>query len=204
MIRPVSQRHDKIIIVASGSSLNSFDKKALEVLNIPTIAVNKEYWKFNATYWCTIDPAPLQNILDDKTKNTYKYVGYKEAVTGHNIHNLKRFLINSKDQASSTNSLLCEERDIIQTHNSGYAAFNLAYHMEAKKVLLLGVDADNYNCPVNSKGWKISISKIPFLFETALPQIKKRGIEVVNGSPNSKINCFPKMAVEEGLKWIQQ
>ena len=201
---PVKHRHDKIIIVASGSSLNSFDKKSLEVLNIPTIAVNKEYWKFNADYWCTIDPAPQQNILDDKTKNTYKYVGYKEAVTGHNVHNLKRFLINSKDQASSTNSLLCEERDTIQTHNSSYAAFNLAYHMQAKKVLLLGVDANNYNYPENSRGWKISISKIPFLFETALPQIKKRGIEVVNGSLQSRVTCFDNMTIEGALKWIQQ
>jgi len=195
MFRPVEHRHDKIIIVAGGSSLLGFDYRKLENLpEVKTIAVNNAFNLFNADYFCTIDPIP-----QDKTINQnkgYKYVGYKEPLP--NCHMLKRYVC----KESALDFMLCEDKDTIQTHNSSYAAFNLAYHMEAKKVLLLGVDADNYNYPPESKGYAISISKIPFLFDSALPQINKRGIEVVNGSLQSRVNCFDKMSIEDGLKWL--
>lgn len=210
-IKPVKQRHDKIIIVASGSSLKGFDLSLLEQLkDIKTISVNGAYWYFKPDYFCSIDPTTqaMVDILKHKS-NCYKYIGFKEPVG--NCHYLKRFLNNSKDKATKDNCLLCEDKREIQSHNSAYAAFNLAYHMEPKKVLLLGIDADNsphfyddISYPVGSKGWDISISKIPTLFEIALPQIEKRGIEVLNGSLQSRVECFPKVSIEEGLKWIQQ
>lgn len=194
-IIPVPHRHNKLIIVGSGSSLNEFDKHQLETLNVPTIAVNREYWKFNATYFCTIDPLKQVKTLCDTSKNTYKYVGFPEVLTGHNVHLLKRYY-------QPRNFLLCTHKDTLQSHNSSYAALNLAYHMEAKKILLLGVDADTYRYPKESKGWRISISKMPRLFSAALPQLEQRKIKVINGSLQSNIMCFPKLSIDDSINWI--
>lgn len=211
IVRPVFQRHDKLIIVAGGTSLSGFDLSKLENLpGIKTISVNGSFNCFNSDYFCTIDPCTkfILDILATKSP-CYKYVGFKKYVG--NCHLLKRYVIKEGDSSKEANSLLCEDKREIQSHNSAFAAFNLAYHMEPKKVLLLGVDAnneahfyDNITYPEESKGWKISISKIPNLFEYSLPQIKKRGIEVINGSLVSNIQCFPKLSIEEGLSWIQQ
>ena len=201
-ILPVKHKHDKLIIVASGSSLNKFDKTLLEKLDIPTIAVNSEYWKFHSTYWCTIDPTGLEEILYNTNKNTYKYVGFKKILEGHNLHNLSRYVID-KTNKDINKYLLCEDPTMLQTHNSAYAAFNLAYHMGVKKVVLLGVDADTYNYPTTTVGYQQSISILPQLFESALPQIQKRGIQVISGSLQSNVVCFPKVSIEEALNWIK-
>lgn len=211
MIKPVFQKHDNLIIVAGGSSLSGFDLSKLEKISgAKTISVNGSFYCFNSDYFCTIDPASqfILDILSIKN-NCYKYVGFKKAL--NNCHCLNRFAIEENEPVSIKNSLLCEDKREIQSHNSAYAAFNLAYHMEPKKILLLGIDAnhdphfyDNIAYPKESKGWKISISKLPLLFENSLPQIEKRGIKVVNSSLISNIKCFNKLSIEEGLSWISQ
>lgn len=211
--KPVTQRHNKVIIVAGGNSLREFNLDKLNIPNVVTIAVNKAVEYFNANYFCTIDRF-TPSIIKHYPKNCYKFIGFKEPIF-KGFHNLKRYLICHKDPVTKDNTLLCEQKDMIQTHNSAYAAFNLAYHFEPKKVLLLGVDADHephfyddINAPIvynkESLGWKTSISKIPLLFETALPQINKRGINVVNGSINSNVRCFTKMSITDSLEWIKE
>ena len=80
--------------------------------------------------------------------------------------------------------------------------------MGAKKVLLLGLDANNGphffddELP-GDRGWRVSISKIPNLFRSALDQINARGIQVFNGSKDSLIDAFPRGTIEQGLEWIQ-
>lgn len=205
--QPVKHRHDKIIIVACGGSLRGFDLKRLDALEgIKTIAVNSAYYHFRPDYWCTIDPTCFANIIKAYRPSSYKYVGYKEPFVG--VHNLRRFVIKTRDAVTDENSRLCERKDEIQTHNSGYAAFNLAYHMEAKKVLLLGFDANSGphfydDIPSDKHGWETSLSKMPALFRFALPQVAARGMEVMNGCADSLIDAFPRCTIEQGLNWIQ-
>ncbi len=211
--RPVTQRHNKVIIVAGGNSLRDFDLSKLKIKGVVTIAVNGAVEHFDADYFCTIDRFAPQYI-NRYPENCYKFIGFKEPIF-EGFHNLRRFLIHHTDGIINNNCLLCEDRSMIQTHNSAYAAFNLAYHFKAKKIVLLGVDADqsphfydDINNPViydnASLGWKNSISKIPLLFEKSLPQINKRGINVVNGSINSNVQCFTKMSITDSLEWIKE
>lgn len=202
--KPVTQRHEKVIIVAGGSSLKGFDLKKLENLKgVATIAVNEALCCFKADYFVTIDPNPIRSLLIAKEhEHTYKFVGFKEPV--ENAHMLLRW-----KPTDGEDYRLREEKDEIQTTNSGYAAFNLAYHFEAKKVLLLGIDADDqkhfYNdvsYPIGSVGYEKSLNLIPACFEAALPQIKQRGIYVVNGSMRSRVDCFPKMTPDDGIDWL--
>lgn len=83
---------------------------------------------------------------------------------------------------------------------------NLAVQWGARKLLLIGFDMNgshwygrNYwqgaNNPDdgNFRRWIAA-------FETAAGQLKQMGVEVVNCSPYSALNCFPKMTLEEALK----
>lgn len=90
--------------------------------------------------------------------------------------------------------------------NSGYQAINLAVHLGVKRMLLLGYDMQakssaqshwfgDHPIPTswNSyKGWAKN-------FHALVPDLKARSIEVVNCTPGSAIECFPKMDLEAAL-----
>ena len=97
--------------------------------------------------------------------------------------------------------------------NTGGAAINLAVHMGAKRILLLGFDMnldgtqmqhwhDLYGKgPVADERRK---RKLPFArhitcFAFIAADAKKLGVEIINLSPNSAIDNFPKMSVKEFL-----
>lgn len=92
--------------------------------------------------------------------------------------------------------------------NSGFQALNLALQWGARKVLLVGFDmtdasgvhwygrnnwqdANNPN-DSNFKRWVAA-------FEGSVLILKQRGIEVINCSPFSALQCFPKMSIEDAL-----
>lgn len=97
--------------------------------------------------------------------------------------------------------------------NTGGAAINLAVHMGAKRILLLGFDMnldgtrmqhwhDLYGKgPVLDERRK---RKLPFSrhitsFSFIAADAKRLGVEIINLSPGSSINDFPKMSVKEFL-----
>lgn len=90
------------------------------------------------------------------------------------------------------------EPDALRTgHNSGYAAVNLAVLFGARTVILLGYDMGF------SKGQKHffkesgQVQPSPYetfirAFATMVEPLKQAGVEVVNCSRISKLECFPK------------
>lgn len=96
---------------------------------------------------------------------------------------------------------------IHQGANSGYQALNLAVLMGAKRILLLGYDMmfsdkkhwhgdheSGLNNPQehNLDQWREN-------FETTLPDLEKAGVEVINCSRRTALECFPKMKLEDAL-----
>lgn len=92
--------------------------------------------------------------------------------------------------------------------NSGYQAINLAYHLGAKKIVLLGYDM---KCQGNRTHWHneerplanafssvLEKSMLPH-FASLVEPLKEAGIEVVNANPNSVLDCWPKASLEEIL-----
>ena len=89
--------------------------------------------------------------------------------------------------------------------NSGYQAINLAVHLGATRILLLGYDmrgdpqhGDHFF------GAHPDGSKPPFAiclkrFETLVDPLAKLGVEIVNCTPTTKLVCFPRMALREAL-----
>lgn len=91
--------------------------------------------------------------------------------------------------------------------NSGYQAINLAVHLGAKKIILLGYDMQGAK---NGKhhwfGWHVYGQKlIPAyeiflrLFPTIADPLQALGIEVVNATRESVLPCFPKVPLEMAL-----
>lgn len=97
--------------------------------------------------------------------------------------------------------------DLIHTGiNSGFQALNLAVLQGASRVLLLGVDLTLVR---GRRHWfgdhpRILHRDSPYsifrqTFVDAAPQLLAADIKVVNCSPVSALNCFPRMTVEEAL-----
>jgi len=94
-------------------------------------------------------------------------------------------------------------------NNSGAAAINFAVHLGAKRIFLLGFDMQLVD---NHQHWhsqyhvgKSKPKSLPFdMHLRAFPDIatdaKKMGIEIINVSPDSRINVFPKVSLKEALQ----
>lgn len=107
---------------------------------------------------------------------------------------------------------LCEIRDGVYTgRNSGNQAIQLAAHLGAKRILLLGFDmrADGprthwhmtHRRPTPPEDFKNSM--LPW-FAPLVEPLRRRGVEVVNCTPGSAIDCFQKMAIEEVLAIVER
>ena len=108
---------------------------------------------------------------------------------------------------NSGGELLSDAPNGIHTgSNGGYQAINIAYLAGAKRILLLGYDM---KFPAGKSHWhggheiKVPESHYTGLyavkFKTMLPQLKKAGVEVINCSIGSSIQCFPFAPLAEAL-----
>jgi hypothetical protein len=90
---------------------------------------------------------------------------------------------------------------------SGYAALNLAVLKRARKIVLLGYDYgvidgrhhyhdEHFWHKPGDQSWPAWAKR----FDSAAIQCRDLGIEVINASPRSAIECFPKMSIEEALQ----
>lgn len=132
---------------------------------------------------------------------------------------LKRF-------KSRTQGITLNPSEVGWGFNSGFAALNLAVHLGAKKIVLLGFDM--YKHPKHGRvHWHagyIDKTKIPTrrqrmngitaprastrapfskhmeMFPIAAKEIDKLGIQVLNACPDSALKCFPRVSVQEALK----
>lgn len=82
--------------------------------------------------------------------------------------------------------------------NSGYQAIHLAMHFGAKRIVLLGYDmhGDHFfgSHPDKSRPpFALCLSKFPTLVEP----LKTAGVEIVNCTPGSHIDCFPMGTLSE-------
>lgn len=79
--------------------------------------------------------------------------------------------------------------------NSAFGALNLAYHLGAERVALIGVDLNDR--PRVSGGRATGLAGVVDLFDHYdAPHT------VVNGAPHSPIRAFPKMTAIEAIQWL--
>ena len=90
--------------------------------------------------------------------------------------------------------------------SSGYQALNLCWHLGVKRVLLLGFDMRvvgrrthwhmAHKRPTAADVFQTEM--IP-AFRRAVPDLKEGGLEVINCTPESALDCFPRVALDEAL-----
>lgn len=88
--------------------------------------------------------------------------------------------------------------------NTGHGALNIAYSKGATRIILLGIDmgvgqqshwhgGDHWDGPMADrlyKGWAED-------FMATIDPLKRAGIMVMNASPTSRVEAFPKITLEE-------
>jgi len=213
-IRPVrwssvDDRQETVLIVASGPSLKGFDFDALHNKGY-VIAVNGAGrfmpW---ADLWLTVDTLQLQSRVPRPFAG--KLVAAVPAdfgtatarcpcdriVPNAPLHYLKRV------NAPGLSEYSCQIRGL----NSAYGALNYAYHLRAKRVVLFGVDGNDPGSYFYGmrRAWakqNATLMHLPQLFESALPQLRARKIEVLNASSKSAVDCFDRVAPQEALRHL--
>ena len=86
--------------------------------------------------------------------------------------------------------------------NSGASAINFAYHLGAKRIVLLGYDMRRVNDRTNWHEDHPCPQKNPYpMFLKVFPEIKrdadKLGLEILNATPDSALTVFPMVDFEE-------
>lgn len=88
------------------------------------------------------------------------------------------------------------EPDKCAAGNSCFAALNLAaVHMQAERIAIVGLDGDDR--PRVSGGKPGDLTHLPELFASY-----DGDAEVVNGSPRSLVDKFPKISASEAISWL--
>jgi hypothetical protein len=191
---------ETIYIIGGGPSLKNFNFKTL--IGKKTIAINKAiiyhptadilYWTDGRFYtW-------FKNEVDN-----FKGLKFALKPGSQYTHDIK---ILRKGKAHGI-----EEDPEILAHgfNSGYAAINLAYHLGAERIILLGFDMFNDGTqthfhdgyPTRAAGDKMYQDKFLPGFKQLYSEIRNKGIEILNASPHSKLNVFPKITLEQALSF---
>jgi tetratricopeptide (TPR) repeat protein len=219
-IGPLEERPGVVAIVGGGPSLKGVDLQPLRS-RVHTVAVNATA---TALPWADVavshDASHLAErfhdfpgpVLVGAPPQVARSLGVLPRVT------YRRRLITDR---------LSEVEELIHSggHTSAYTALNYAYLLRPRRIVLFGIDLtdfwtpdqywhgtmDPYNRrrfaglesrPLFDEWQEYRTRKIqnaPMVFASALPQLERAGIEVVNASPVSSLTSFPKVSPEEGI-----
>jgi len=212
MKKEVKQKHNKVLIVGGGESLVGFDLDLIKNFDGAVVTVNSVIHHLpRADYWITVDLSTLQKGLFPMKEDCYYYAGYpklKDYEKVEGVHYLEKIVPKSLYK-------LQEDKDKITGGvDSIYGALNLAYHFEAKEIIILGMDCYGFGHwydleqPYNACGienWdKVWLSGIIKRYGNCTKQLENRRVKVVNGSKHSKIDCFERMTPEEAIKYFDK
>jgi hypothetical protein len=94
--------------------------------------------------------------------------------------------------------------------NSGYQAINLAYHFGASRIVLLGYDMRVSNGDLHwnprperqdADSFQRTLQNVMLpRFQTLVAPLRDAGVEVLNCTPGSALECWPKMDLWEMLR----
>jgi hypothetical protein len=191
---------ETVYIIGGGPSLKNFDFRQLA--GVRTIAINKAmlyHTQTDVLYWTDVRFYTwYKNEIDN-------YKGLKFALkAGSQYTNDISILKKGKAHGLET-----DRQTLAHGNNSGYAAINLAYHLGARRIILLGFDMasdgkdghfhDGY--PTRAAGDKMYQDKFLPGFKQLHSELKDSGVTVLNASPYSKLTVFPKITLEQALSF---
>jgi len=187
-----------VYVIGGGPSLQGFNWNSLS--NKSVIAINKSFMSIptaQVIYW-TDARFYRWYKKDIDASNAVKYTINSGAPYTNDVRLLKKGI---------RHGLETDNRSLAHGDNSGYAAINLAYHLGATRIVLLGFDMggngnkthfhDGY--PVNPTSKHIYEKRFVVSFPHIAEELKKKGIKVYNASERSTLTCFTKISLEKSL-----
>jgi hypothetical protein len=214
-----------VAVIAGGPSLTQ--EQVDQVHGLPTIAVNDAYllapWAdaiyFADSRWWEWHTKGLARpgLTADQVRQRFdefqgarikvEHPGDATAMLADPRVHLMRNNAHFSDGKAPEVRALSDRPDAVATGTaSGYQAINIAYLAGATRILLLGFDARE---SAGRKHWfgdhpeptAVSwLQGLRYQFQQLANALKVRGIECINCSPDSALECFPKMTVKEALE----
>lgn len=191
---------ERVAIVGTGASIK--ETKLVLQDNVRLLAVNSAiYYHKDIDFWFTLDPSP-SNMEIMKTRffgiAYYAAVPDDFRVVSDHVRHLRR-ITGLGHGRYRTKGGLSRDKGCIHTGNSAWGALQLAVHMGAKKVALFGIDGHG---DYHYGGSPRNLTMMPELFASSVGELKELGVEVINGSPSSVVDCFPRVTPTEAMQWI--
>lgn len=190
-------------ILGGGPSLTPYQIDACNLAGVKVVAINN-----------AIELAPAADLLyfcDEQWFNWHKDAVSVYANAGGNVvtlgnEKLKDQIPNLVCMKNTGKTGICREKTGLRTgQNSGYQALNLMLHLGVKRALLLGFDMQ----PVNGKSHWHKEHPVPtekavypkFLknYRAAAAEFAAAGLEIINCTPGSALDCFKFSKLEEAL-----
>lgn len=194
---------ETVFIVAGGPSLRGFDFTRLDGRNV--IAINRAFeylpkaevlWWSDARFW--------RHHRDDIVVHSARW-----KATGNVGYVPSDFLPSWVVQYHFSGHGGFDEnpKNLRTGNNSAFASIHLAAHLGAKIIVLLGVDMRHG--PTGETHFHeghgvmhleetMTNLMIPY-FETLVKPLAALGIQVINASPNSALEVWPRVTIDEGL-----
>lgn len=211
----VQHTAERVAIVASGPSLKHYNLMIPDGIDV--ISVNGSIWPLAKAprFWFTLDPSPanraiMATAIARRCTTMYAAVqpnyGQPDARPRHlamppepGVLYLKRDV--GTGPRGSKNGLSTHP-DRIHCGNSAYGALGLAFLMGAKRIALLGVDGDSAAGYAWGDGQPKNLNHLGRLFASAADQMHTNGVVVINGSPKSRVTCWPRTTPAAALEWL--
>ena len=196
-----------VAIIGGGTSLDGFDFSQLD--HCPTIALNRAHefmpnayvlwWSDSGFFRRNRDALLAHGAFHKATGN----LGYQKDELPATVH---EYVFTGHSGFDP------DTRCLRHGNNSAFAAMHLAVHLGASAIVLFGVDMKH------GPGGKthhhgghgvvhledtMQRHMLP-LFPSLVKPLAKRKIAVVNASPNSVLQCWPRCSVAEGVERMRQ
>lgn len=189
--------NDVVYIIGGGTSLTGFDWTRFHSRHI--IGCNDAYLLGDWVDFCIFGDINWYHIHKLK-KEFQEYKGIKVTIGRHLVGTPGILSLRKK-----TRGLAIERDELAWNCNTGAAAINLALHLGAKKIVLLGFDMK-----LGEKGnanWHVNLKDKPnpnsyVRFQRFYPQLAKGltrfpEVQVLNANPDSGLTVFPKVRIDD-------
>lgn len=177
---------ETVIVCGCGSSLNEFKNPEQFI----TIGVNDVGRRFHPDYLVVVDPRRNFSV---KRFQFVKYSGAKYLFTqldqGEVQPETVRFRLGRKGGTDFSNPNVLD-----YSLNSPYVALCLAVHMGAVRIGMIGVDFTLHHFWGKTGRHRLTphLPRIDAHYKKLARALERRGIRVVNLSPQSRVTAFPK------------
>lgn len=188
-----AHKDQKVIVCGCGTSLALMKEHHQDIL---TIGVNDVPKLFTPTYMVVTDHPQRFSLPRRKIVMECKPKAFFTCVKGWKNPKLVHFATGSRKLAH-----LGDPNKVDHYMNSPYVATGIAYKMGFTKIGLIGVDfTDNHFYAKDGPHPLSRMKKVRVVDEAygiLARELKKRGVEFYNLSPESQLKNLPKITIEE-------